>query len=215
MDWSLFLDLFTQADRFLMTIANDYGILIYIVMFMIFFLETGIVVMAFLPGDSLLFVSGAVTASGAMDPWILATVTTIGACLGNTSNYMIGKWLGRKIYDGSISWIDQTALQKTHAFYESHGGKTVFLSRFVPIIRTFAPLVAGAGDMARSRFQFYSISGGFFWVFGLIWAGYWFGNIPFIKQHLTSILLCGIFFALIPTTILAVSKFLKARKERK
>ena len=120
MDWSLFIDLFTNADRFLITIANDYGILIYIIMFMIFFLETGIVVMAFLPGDSLLFVAGAVTATGAIDPWWLTGVVTLGAILGNTSNFYIGSWLGHKIYDGSISWIDQEALNKTHQFYLLH-----------------------------------------------------------------------------------------------
>lgn len=212
MDWSLFIDLFTNADRFLITIANDYGILIYIIMFMIFFLETGIVVMAFLPGDSLLFVAGAVTATGAIDPWWLTGVVTLGAILGNTSNFYIGSWLGHKIYDGSISWIDQEALNKTHQFYLLHGGKTIFLARFVPIVRTFAPLIAGAASMPVWRFEFYSISGAFAWVYGLIWAGHLFGNMPFIRDHLTTILLCGIGFALIPTAIIAVSKFLKNKK---
>lgn len=215
MDWSLLLDLFTNADRFLTTIATEYGILIYIVMFLIFFLETGIVVMAFLPGDSLLFVAGAVTASGAIDPWWLTAIVSLGAILGNTSNFYIGSWLGHKIYDGSISWIDQEALNKTHNFYMSHGGKTIFLARFVPIVRTFAPLIAGAASMPVSKFEFYSITGAIAWVYGLVWAGHLFGNIPFIKQHLTAILLCGIGFALIPTTFLALSRFLKKRQSAK
>lgn len=215
MDWSLLLDLFTNADRFLTTIATEYGILIYIVMFLIFFLETGIVVMAFLPGDSLLFVAGAVTASGAIDPWWLTAIVSLGAILGNTSNFYIGSWLGHKIYDGSISWIDQEALNKTHNFYMSHGGKTIFLARFVPIVRTFAPLIAGAASMPVSKFEFYSITGAIAWVYGLVWAGHIFGNIPFIKQHLTAILLCGIGFALIPTTFLALSRFLKRRRSAK
>lgn len=215
MDWSLLLDLFTNADRFLTTIATEYGILIYIVMFLIFFLETGIVVMAFLPGDSLLFVAGAVTASGAIDPWWLTAIVSLGAILGNTSNFYIGSWLGHKIYDGSISWIDQEALNKTHNFYMSHGGKTIFLARFVPIVRTFAPLIAGAASMPVSKFEFYSITGAIAWVYGLVWAGHLFGNIPFIKQHLTAILLCGIGFALIPTTFLAISRFLKKRRDNK
>lgn len=215
MDWSLLLDLFTNADRFLTTIATEYGILIYIVMFLIFFLETGIVVMAFLPGDSLLFVAGAVTASGAIDPWWLTAIVSLGAILGNTSNFYIGSWLGHKIYDGSISWIDQEALNKTHNFYMSHGGKTIFLARFVPIVRTFAPLIAGAASMPVSKFEFYSITGAIAWVYGLVWAGHLFGNIPFIKQHLTAILLCGIGFALIPTTFLAISRFLKKRRDSK
>lgn len=215
MDWSLLLDLFTNADRFLTTIATEYGILIYIVMFLIFFLETGIVVMAFLPGDSLLFVAGAVTASGAIDPWWLTAIVSLGAILGNTSNFYIGSWLGHKIYDRSISWIDQEALNKTHNFYMSHGGKTIFLARFVPIVRTFAPLIAGAASMPVSKFEFYSITGAIAWVYGLVWAGHLFGNIPFIKQHLTAILLCGIGFALIPTTFLALSRFLKRRRSAK
>ena len=215
MDWSLFLDLFTNVDRFLITIANDYGLLIYFVMFMIFFLETGIVVMAFLPGDSLLFVAGAVTATGAIDPWWLTAVVTLGAILGNTSNFYIGSWLGHKIYDGSISWIDQEALNKTHQFYLMHGGKTVFLARFVPIVRTFAPLIAGAASMPVLRFEFYSITGAFVWVYGLIWAGHLFGNMPFIRDHLTTILLLGIGCALIPTMAISLSKYLKKKKAAK
>lgn len=215
MDWSLFLDLFTNVDRFLITIASDYGLLIYFVMFMIFFLETGIVVMAFLPGDSLLFVAGAVTATGAIDPWWLTAVVTLGAILGNTSNFYIGSWLGHKIYDGSISWIDQEALNKTHQFYLMHGGKTVFLARFVPIVRTFAPLIAGAASMPVLRFEFYSITGAFVWVYGLIWAGHLFGNMPFIRDHLTTILLLGIGCALIPTMAIALSKYLKKKKAAK
>ena len=215
MDWSLFLDLFTNVDRFLITIASDYGLLIYFVMFMIFFLETGIVVMAFLPGDSLLFVAGAVTATGAIDPWWLTAVVTLGAILGNTSNFYIGSWLGHKIYDGSIGWIDQEALNKTHQFYLMHGGKTVFLARFVPIVRTFAPLIAGAASMPVLRFEFYSITGAFVWVYGLIWAGHLFGNMPFIRDHLTTILLLGIGCALIPTMAIALSKYLKKKKAAK
>lgn len=215
MDWSLFLDLFTNVDRFLITIASDYGLLIYFVMFMIFFLETGIVVMAFLPGDSLLFVAGAVTATGAIDPWWLTAVVTLGAILGNTSNFYIGSWLGHKIYDGSISWIDQEALNKTHQFYLMHGGKTVFLARFVPIVRTFAPLIAGAASMPVLRFEFYSITGAFVWVYGLVWAGHLFGNMPFIRDHLTTILLLGIGCALIPTMAIALSKYLKKKKAAK
>lgn len=215
MDWSLLLDLFTNVDRFLITIASDYGLLIYFVMFMIFFLETGIVVMAFLPGDSLLFVAGAVTATGAIDPWWLTAVVTLGAILGNTSNFYIGSWLGHKIYDGSISWIDQEALNKTHQFYLMHGGKTVFLARFVPIVRTFAPLIAGAASMPTLRFEFYSITGAFVWVYGLVWAGHLFGNMPFIRDHLTTILLLGIGCALIPTMAIALSKYLKKKKAAK
>ena len=140
---------------------------------------------------------------------------TIVDILGNTSNFYIGSWLGHKIYDGSISWIDQEALNKTHQFYLLHGGKTVFLARFIPIVRTFAPLIAGAASMPVWRFEFYSITGAFAWVYGLIWAGHLFGNMPFIRDHLTTILLCGIGFALIPTAAIALSKFLKKKKAEK
>lgn len=198
MDWSLFIDLFTNADRFLITIANDYGILIYIIMFMIFFLETGIVVMAFLPGDSLLFVAGAVTATGAIDPWWLTGVVTLGAILGNTSNFYIGSWLGHKIYDGSISWIDQEALNKTHQFYLLHGGKTIFLARFVPIVRTFAPFVAGMGHMSYRHFAAYNVIGALLWVLLFTYAGYFFGTLPFIQSNLKLMIVGIIFVSILP-----------------
>jgi len=213
MDSSLFFELFTQADHFLVTIATNYGALIYVVMFSIFFLETGVVVMAFLPGDSLLFVAGAVTATGVIDPWILSAVVIVGASLGNTTNYMIGNWLGQKIYHENFAWIDRTALDKTHAFYLRHGGKTVFLSRFIPIVRSFAPLVAGAGSMPKGHFQFYSVTGAVAWGAGLIWAGNLFGNIPFIKDHLTTILILGISCALVPTALIALWKFATSRRK--
>ena len=212
MDWSLLPELFTHTDHFLVTVATRYGIMIYVVMFMIFFLETGVVVMAFLPGDSLLFVAGAVTATGVIDPWYLCAVVIVGASLGNTTNYMIGQWLGQKIYEKDYRWLDRKALNKTHVFYVKHGGKTIFLSRFIPIVRSFAPLVAGAGDMPKGYFQFYSITGAVCWGAGLIWMGHLFGNIPFIKNHLTAILLLGISCALVPTVSFAIFKILKAKK---
>lgn len=157
----LTLELFRNADQFIIHIASQYGIWIYIVLFSIFFAETGIVICAFLPGDSLLFVAGAAAATGVMHPVILIAVITLGAIIGNTTNYYIGKWLGNKIYDGSFSWIDQDALNKTHAFYAKHGGKTIILARFVPIVRSFAPLVAGAARMDALRFELYSGFGRF------------------------------------------------------
>ena len=145
--FGLIVELFTNADHFLVSIATDYGTLIYIAMFVIFFLETGIVVMSFLPGDSLLFVAGTVAAAGTASPWLIMLAVILGAIFGNSLGYATGKWLGNRIYDGSIHWIDAKKLEHAHSFYLSHGGKTVVLARFVPIVRAFAPLVAGAARM--------------------------------------------------------------------
>ncbi|MEG0821441.1 MAG: VTT domain-containing protein [Burkholderiaceae bacterium] len=206
------MDLFVNADRFLINVATNYGALIYLTLFAIFFSETGLVVMAFLPGDSLLFVAGAVAATGAMDVGVLMAVVIIGASLGNTLNYYIGRWLGRKIYDGSIGWIDQAALKKTHDFYDRHGGKTIMLARFIPIVRSFAPLVAGAAGMPMQRFQFYSIAGAVLWIMSLVGGGYLFGNIPFIKQNLSLILVVGILAALGPISLAALVRWWKLRR---
>lgn len=206
------MDLFVNADRFLINVATNYGALIYLTLFAIFFSETGLIVMAFLPGDSLLFVAGAVAATGAMDVGLLMTVVILGAALGNTLNYYIGRWLGRKIYDGSIGWIDQGALKKTHDFYDRHGGKTIMLARFIPVVRSFAPLVAGAAGMPMRRFQIYSIAGAVLWILSLVGGGYLFGNIPFIKQNLSLILVIGILAALGPITLAGLHRWWKMRR---
>lgn len=190
--FGLLLELFTNADHFLVHLATEYGTLIYVAMFIIFFLETGCVVMSFLPGDSLLFVAGTVAASGTASPWLIMTAVAIGAILGNSVGYATGKWLGNRIYDGGIRWIDGTKLQQAHSFYLSHGGKTILLARFVPIVRAFAPLVAGAARMDGLRFELFSGIGAILWAVSIVGAGYLFGNIPFIQQNLSKILLLGI-----------------------
>lgn len=198
---NLAIELFRNADQFILHVAETYGIWIYVILFLIFFAETGIVICAFLPGDSLLFISGAAAATGVLNPIALILIITVGAIVGNTTNFYIGSWLGKKIYDGSIGWIDQSALQKTHMFYEKHGGKTIVLARFVPIVRSFAPLVAGAAQMKALKFELYSGFGALFWVGSIVGAGYLFGNIPFIKNNLSLILIVGILAALGPFTI--------------
>jgi membrane-associated protein len=205
-------DLFTHADRFLVHVAQNYGVLIYITLFAIFFSETGLVFMAFLPGDSLLFVAGAVAAAGAMNVWILMPVVILGAILGNTLNFYIGVWLGRKIYDGSIGWIDQGALRRTHDFYDRHGGKTIVIARFVPVVRSFAPLVAGAAGMPAARFQLFSITGAVLWIVSLVGGGYLFGNIPVIRDNLSMILILGILAALGPISLAAGLRWWKLRR---
>ncbi|HBC69312.1 MAG TPA: hypothetical protein DCZ56_03040 [Sutterella sp.] len=193
--WSLILDLFTHADRFLVTLATDYGALVYAAMFTIFMLETGVVVLAFLPGDSLLFVSGTVAAAGTMSPIGLIAAVTLGAIVGNTIGFHTGRWLGNKIYDGSVKWINPRKMHVTQIFYERHGGKTIMLARFVPIVRAFAPLIAGAARMGMARFETYSALGALLWAGSLITIGYLFGNIPVVKNNLSMILLFGVIAA--------------------
>ncbi|MDY3115850.1 MAG: VTT domain-containing protein [Sutterella sp.] len=188
---TLIVNLFTNADAFLVSLATNYGFWIYLAMFTIYFLETGFVVMSFLPGDSLLFVAGTVAASGTTSPWGLMLAVALGAILGNTIGYQQGKWLGKRIYSGNIRWINANKLRTAHDFYLKHGGKTILMARFVPIVRAFAPLVAGAAKMPTLRFELFSASGAILWAFSLIGAGYLFGNIPFIKNNLSLILLLG------------------------
>lgn len=203
--FGLIVDLFTNADHFLVSLATDYGTLIYVAMFLIFFLETGFVIMSFLPGDSLLFVAGTVAASGTASPWIIMLAVTLGAIFGNSVGYATGKWLGNKIYDGSVSWINPKKLSTAHDFYVKHGGKTILLARFVPIVRAFAPLIAGAARMNGLRFELFSSAGAVLWAVSIVGAGYLFGNIPFIKNNLSLILLLGIFAAILGPVLVGLA----------
>jgi membrane-associated protein len=208
------LDLFNAMDRFLVAIVEQNVVLVYVTLFLIFFSETGLVFMAFLPGDSLLFVAGAVSAlpqaqAKGLNVYLLMTIIAVGAVLGNTLNYFIGAWLGKKVYDGTIRWIDQAALRRTHDFYERHGGKTVMISRFVPIVRSFAPLVAGASGMDLRKFQMYNVLGAVIWVVSLVYGGYLFGNVPFIKDNLGIILIVGIAAVLGPLFLTALVKLMR------
>jgi membrane-associated protein len=210
------LDLFNAMDDFLVAIVEQNVLMVYVTLFLIFFAETGLVFMAFLPGDSLLFVAGAVSAlpqaqAKGLNVHLLVVIITLGAILGNTLNYAIGAWLGKKIYDGTIRWIDQRALQKTHDFYERHGGKTVMIARFIPVVRTFAPLVAGASGMAMRRFQAFNVLGAVVWVVVLVYGGYLFGNVPIIKDNLGTILVIGISAAVLPLTLAALIRALRRR----
>lgn len=201
-------DLFTAMDKFLLAIVDRNVLLVYVVLFLIFFSETGLVFMAFLPGDSLLFVAGAVAAQQAgLSVWVLMIVVTLGAILGNTVNYHIGAWLGHKVYDGTIAWIDRDALRKTHDFYERWGGLTLIVARFTPIVRTFAPLVAGVSEMTYARFQLYNAVGAALWVMLLVGGGYLFGNVPFVKDNLGIILVVGVSAAVVPLTLAAAWRF--------
>jgi len=211
------LDLFQAADRFLVAIVEQNVVLVYITLFLIFFSETGLVVMAFLPGDSLLFVAGAVSAlptaqAKGLNVHLLAGLIIVGAVLGNTLNYYIGAWLGKKVYDGTIGWIDQAALKKTHDFYERYGGATVMIARFVPLVRSFAPLVAGASAMDFRKFQFYNVLGAVIWVVSLVYGGYLFGNVPIIRDNLGMVLIVGILVVLVPLAIGLLLRLVRTRR---
>ena len=212
----LIVELFTNADHFLVALATDYGTLIYVAMFLIFFLETGFVFMSFLPGDSLLFVAGTVAASGTASPWLIMLAVIAGAIVGNTVGYEQGRWLGNRIYSGNISWINEKKLRHAYDFYMKHGGKTIMLARFIPIVRAFAPLIAGAAKMNGLRFELFSGVGAIVWAVSIVGAGYLFGNIPFIKNNLSMILLLGIIAAICgPLLVGAVWQFLQKRREAK
>lgn len=206
MDFMQFLDMILHVDKSLGTVIAEYGTMVYAVLSAIVFAETGLVIFPFLPGDSLLFVAGAFCASGAMNIWILMALLIAAAIIGNTVNYWIGSAIGHKVFTHDYKWLDKDALRKTHAFYENHGGKTIILARFIPIVRTFAPFVAGVSDMTFAKFQLYNITGAVLWVVGLVASGYFFGNIPIIRDHLNTIVLIGIGAAVIPLVIGALWK---------
>jgi len=190
------VDLFGSMDRFLVAISAHYGPFVYLALALIFMLQTGLVFMAFLPGDSLLFVAGAVAASGQYRLDLLITSLVVGAVLGNVLNFWIGVWLGRKIFDGRVRWIDAASVDKTVQFFERHGGKTVMLALFVPLVRSFAPLVAGAMSMKPGKFNLYSVVGGLAWVGLFTGGGYFFGNLPLVRDHLGAVLILGLLAAL-------------------
>jgi membrane-associated protein len=208
-----FVNLVLHIDAFLGDFIRQYGAWVYAVLFLIVFCETGLVVLPFLPGDSLLFIGGAFAASHEMNLGLLITLLLVAAVTGNTVNYLIGRAIGPAVFSTRIPglerFLDRAALQKTHDFYERHGGKTIVLARFIPVVRTFAPFVAGVSQMSMQRFQFFNIIGALFWVLLLVLLGYFFGNIPFIRQYLNVIVLVGIGAAIVPVAIGGVWKMLR------
>ena len=197
-----FIDIVLHLDKHLAMLVQQYGQWIYVILFVIIFSETGFVVTPFLPGDSLLFVAGALAAVGGMDISILMVVLMAAAILGNMLNYQIGRYFGPKVFHWEQSrFFNRAALDKTHAFYEKHGGKTLVISRFLPLFRTFAPFVAGIGAMSYARFTFFNLVGGVSWVGSLTLAGYLFGNLPWIQKNLTLVILVIIAISLLPLLI--------------
>ncbi|MBV4493185.1 DedA family protein [Pseudomonas oryzicola] len=196
------LDLILHLDAYLDLLVTNYGPWIYAILFTVIFCETGLVVMPFLPGDSLLFIAGAVAAGGGMDPLLLAGLLMAAAILGDSTNYVIGRTVGERLFNKPNSKIfRRDYLQRTHDFYERHGGKTVTMARFLPILRTFAPFVAGIAHMHYPRFLGFSVAGSLLWVGGLVTLGYFFGNVPFIKQHLSLMVVGIILLSLVPMVL--------------
>lgn len=197
-----FVDIVLHLDKHLEVLLAQYGTLVYGILFLIIFCETGLVVMPFLPGDSLLFVAGALAAGSGLDIVTLCAVLLAAAVLGDNTNYWIGHYLGPRVFRWEGSRLfNKAALEKTHAFYEKHGGKTVVIARFLPLLRTFAPFVAGVARMTYPRFVLIDFLGGCLWIFSLCLAGYWFGNLPFIKKNLSLVIVVIIAISLIPAVL--------------
>lgn len=199
-----FLDYFLHLDDKLRDLIFAYGPYIYLILFLIIFVETGLVVMPFLPGDSLLFAAGSFAAMGMLNLWYILILLFIAAVLGDTVNYLIGKHVGLKVLHWKIGrrqLVKQKHIDDTHLFFEKHGPKTIIIARFVPIIRTFAPFVAGIGEMNYRRFISYNFIGGFVWIIGLTLLGYWFGNTEFVKNNFETVIFAIIFISVLPIFI--------------
>ena len=207
-------DFFLHLDVHLQKIIHDYGIATYIILFAIIFIETGLVIMPFLPGDSLLFAAGAFAALGAFNIYLLIALLFIAAVIGDSLNYYLGKNVGLKVLQwkiGNIQLVKPHHIKKTQVFYEKHGAKTIILARFVPLVRTFAPFVAGVGQMNYSTFIFYNVVGGAIWVVSLTLAGYFFGNLPIVKENFETVIMLIILVSVLPLVVKALMQKFQMR----
>jgi membrane-associated protein len=210
-----FVDLILHLDKYLDVMIRQYGPWIYAILFLIIFVETGLVVMPFLPGDSLLFIAGAFAATGALSLPVLMVLLIIAAILGNTSNYWIGRKVGPRVFQWENSkFFNRNAFNKAHGFYEKHGAITIIATRFLPFLRTFSPFVAGVAAMGHARFQLYNITGGVLWIVSLSVAGYLFGNIPIIRDNLTVIIIALVVIPGLPALFVAAREWRAARARR-
>ena len=206
------LDLFLHLDKSLALVISEIGIFTYIFLFLIIFMETGLVITPFLPGDSLLFAAGTLAVSGNLNILLLFMLLALGAILGDTVNYWIGTIIGPKIFEKKrIPFLKKEYLTRTEKFYEKHGGKTIILARFIPIIRTFAPFVAGIGKMSYSKFLSFNIIGGIVWVALFLFTGFFFGNLPIIRENFHYAILGIIFVSILPAAI----EYIRHLKDRK
>jgi len=212
MDLASIIDLFLHLDKHLETITAAWGIWIYALLFAIIFIETGLVAMPFLPGDSLLFVAGAIAALGSMSLPTLMVLLSIAAIAGDAVNYSVGRWAGNKVFSWKNSrWFNKDAFNKTHGFYEQHGSITIVVGRFLPFIRTFTPFVAGVAEMTYSKFAFYNIIGGILWVCSLSGLGFLLGNHPWVKANFSLVALALIIVPTLPTIFVVAKHFIQSR----
>jgi membrane-associated protein len=207
------VDFILHLDVHLNSIIQNFGIWTYLILFLIIFLETGIVVTPFLPGDSLLFAAGSFAALGSLNPIALFLILTAAAILGDTLNYWIGHYIGPRAFSGNVRFLKKEYLERTHGFYEKHGGKTIILARFIPIIRTFAPFVAGIGAMTYSSFFFYNVIGAIAWVGLFVFGGYFFGNLQFVKDNFTIVIMAIIVISVLPGVFEFLREKFKSAKE--
>jgi membrane-associated protein len=204
-----------HIDIHLKELCTNYGTWVYLILFIIIFCETGLVVTPLLPGDSLLFAVGSMAAIGALDLWLVILLISGAAILGDTVNYSIGHFVGPKVFhDDHGRFLNKEYLRRTHSFYERHGGKTIVIARFLPIIRTFAPFVAGIGSMTYPKFLFYNVFGGIFWVLTFILAGYWFGSIPLIKNNFSMVIMALVIIPGIPALVEFIRIQINQRKTK-
>lgn len=196
-----FVDFLLHLDRHLAEIIAQYGLWTYLILFLIIFCETGLVITPFLPGDSLLFAAGTFAGLGSLDPVVLFFLLTAAAIIGDTVNYWIGHYVGPRAFSGQIRWLRKDYLERTERFYARHGGKTIVLARFVPILRTFAPFVAGVGRMHYGRFLFYNVFGAIVWVGLFVFGGYFFGNLPVVRENFTTVILAIILISVLPIAV--------------
>jgi len=204
---SKLIDLFLHLDKHLNSVIQDYGVWTYLILFLVIFCETGLVVTPILPGDSLLFAAGALsaTAGSALDVRLVYLLLTIAAIVGDSTNYWIGRFIGPKVFSSEkIRFLNKKHLDRTHEFYEKYGGKTIVIARFMPIIRTFAPFVAGIGKMSYARFLTYSVGGSIAWMATFIFGGYFFGNIPVVKNNFSLVIIAILIISVMPAVISAI-----------
>lgn len=207
-----FFDLLAHLDQHLLSLLQNYGDWVYLILFLIIFCETGLVVAPFLPGDSLLFVTGTLAATGALNVQGVAVLLMAASFSGDNSNYWIGRYLGPKVLRKEQSrFFNRSYLEKTQRFYEKHGGKTILMARFIPIIRTFAPFVAGIGRMRYLRFVLYSLGGSVFWISFFVFGGFYFGNVPLVKQNLTAFIFLIIFISILPGIVEFIRNWTRQR----
>ena len=210
---SSLIDFILHLDKHLNEIIQTYGIWTYLLLFLIIFMETGLVIFPFLPGDSLLFAAGAFAAQGSLNVFVLFILLSLAAILGDTVNYWIGHYIGPRAFSGNVRFLKKEYLDRTHAFYEKYGGKTIILARFIPIIRTFAPFVAGIGAMTYSHFIVYNVVGGVLWVGLFTFGGYFFGNLPFVKDNFIIVIITIIFISVLPAVVEVVRERVKGSRE--